>query len=383
MGEKMKKIIFSEPHEIDSIFKLGDHHYAQLFLQNNYKVLWLNPIYNYMTFFIDRKSYDSRKKFHSKELTTYNNDFFVYSPYSLFLYGNYPIFKNKIFSKLSIKCTTPSLEKVLKNNNFIDLDILWLSNPKYYYLSKIVKYKKLFYRCADDLSKFPNTCNSMVELENKIIKEADKVFVTSHDLIYRKKNLREDFIYLPNGAQLENFKREKYKLPNEFENIKAKKVIYVGAIDGWFDVNLVKYCAERLCNVNFYLIGNEKTDLSILKEMKNVFVLGKRTYEDIPNYLYHSNVGIIPFKVNSLTDSVSPIKLYEYMSVGLEVVSTDFTEMKYINSPAYIARNYEEFCNYIHKILESKDQGKDINIKFAKENTWEKRFEEIHKYIEE
>lgn len=379
----MKKIIFAEPHEIDSAFKLGDHHYAQLFSQNNFNILWLNPIYNYMTFINDRKSYNSRKKFHGKKFVTYKKNFFVYSPYSLFLYGNYPLFKNKILSKLSISYTIPSIEKVLKNNKFIDVDILWISNPKYYYLAKRIKYKKLFYRCADDLSKFPTTCSSMVELENKIIKEADKVFVTSHDLINRKKNIRKDFIYLPNGVQLENFQREKYKLPNEFENTSVKKVIYIGAIDSWFDVSIIKYCAEKLYNINFYLIGNSRIDLSILNEIKNVFILGKRAYEEIPNYLHYSDVGIIPFKVNSLTNSVSPIKLYEYMSIGLNVVCTDLMEMKYINSPAYIARNYDEFCTCIENAIKNKDKDIDRNIQFAKENTWKKRFEEIQKYIGE
>ena len=119
----------------------------------------------------------------------------------------------------------------------------------------------------------------------------------------------------------------------------------------------------------------------MLNNIKNVYIIGKRAYEDIPNYLYYSDVGIIPFKVNSLTDSVSPIKLYEYMSVGLNVVSTNFKEMEYINSPSYIAKNYDEFCECIEKAIENKDINRKENIDFAKENTWEKRFEEIQKYL--
>ena len=377
----MKKIIFAASYEIDSTFKLGDHHYAKFFSHKKINVLWLNPTYNYMTLIKDRDAYNNRKRFHNKKIYTYRQNIFVYSPYSLFLYGNYPMFRNKIFSKLSINYTMPNIEKILKNNDFINIDVLWLSNPKYYYLSKKVKYRKLFYRCADDLSKFPATCESMIQLENKIIKEADKVFICSHDLINKKKSMRKDFIYLPNGVQLENFQKEKYELPSEFKNTNLTKVIYVGAIDSWFDVSIIKYCAEKLHNINFYLIGDAKIDLSVLKGMVNVIILGKKPYEYIPNYLYYSDVGIIPFKINSLTDSVSPIKLYEYMSVGLNVVSTNFKEMEYINSPAYIAKNYEEFCDYIVQAIKNKNKNREENIMFAKENTWKKRFEEIQKYI--
>jgi hypothetical protein len=377
----MKKIIMTENHKYDSDFKLGDHHYAELFSQSH-KILWLNPIYNYMIFIKDKKEYYYRKNFHKKNFVNRKKNIYIYSPYSLVLYGNYPIFKRKIFSKLSINLTIPNIKGVLKKNNFMEVDILWLSNPKYYYLSKLVKYKKLFYRCADDLSKFSSVPVSMIDLENKIIKEADKVFVTSHDLMNKKKNIRKDFIYLPNGVELDNFNRDIYRLPNEFKNSNCKKVIYVGAIDSWFDVNLIKYCAEKLDNINFYLIGNVKIDLSVLKQFRNVFILGKRDYKHISDYLYYSDIGIIPFEVNSLTNSVSPIKLYEYMSVGLNVVSTNFKEMEYINSPAYVAKNYDEFCNYIVQAIENKERNRERNIQFAKKNTWEKRFEEIQKYIE-
>ena len=125
----------------------------------------------------------------------------------------------------------------------------------------------------------------------------------------------------------------------------------------------------------------EQKDLSILKEYKNIHILGKKNYKDVPNYLYYSDVALIPFEVNELTDSVSPIKLYEYMSLGLNVVSTNFKEIEDINSPAYVAKNYDEFCNYIRQAIENKDKNREENIKFAKENTWGRRFEEIEKYL--
>lgn len=37
-------------------------------------------------------------------------------------------------------------------------------------------------------------------------------------------------------------------------------------------------------------------------------------YETLPNYLKAFDVYIIPFKVNELTPSSNPLKLYEYIS---------------------------------------------------------------------
>jgi len=90
---------------------------------------------------------------------------------------------------------------------------------------------------------------------------------------------------------------------------------------------------------------------------------------------------LIPFEVNELTNSVSPIKLYEYMSLGLNVVSTNLKEVKYINSPAYIADSYKKFVNYIKQAIKNKDKDRQRNIRFSKENTWNKRFEKIKELI--
>lgn len=377
----MKKILMAEFNEYNCAFKLGDHHYADQFSKNGYEVLWLSPIYNHLYYFKDRNSYKVRKQLHNKPLKKLDKNTFGYSPYSLMLYGKFPILNSNLANILSLKLTIPSLKLILKKSKFIDVDILWLTNPKYYHLLGIVNYKKLFYRCADDLSGFDNNFQSFLKLEKKIIEQADEVFITSYDLQSKKMKLRNNFVYLPNGVDRENFIRNKYYIPNEFMADNKPKCIYVGAIEKWFDVNLVKFCANKLKNVSFYLIGPQKIDVDVLKEESNIHILGKKKYSEIPDYIHNCDVGIIPFKVNNLTNSVSPIKLYEYMSLGLNVVSTNFKEITYLKSPAYIAKSYDEFCSNIIQAIRSKESNKMGNMDFSQNNTWEKRFEIIRQHI--
>lgn len=374
----MKKVLMAEYLEYNSEFKVGSHHYAKMFAENGYEILWLSPVFNYMTYIQNKKIYLQRKSLNNnKKFIQLDKNIKGYSPYSLFLYGKLPLHDTKFANKLSFDLIIPNLVNVLKENDFYDVDILWLTNVKYYYLAEKLKYKKLFHRCADDIGAFKETCKTMPYFEEKVIKKSDKVFVTSHNLIEKKKNIRNDLIYLPNGVELNNFIKEKYYIPNEYKGNPRLKCIYVGAIDNWFDLDLMEYCIKKNNNIDFYLIGPAKIDLSSLSNYENAFILGKRSYNEIPNYLYYSDVALIPFKVNNLTDSVTPIKLYEYMSLGLNVVSTNFKEMQYINSPAYIANNYDEFCSYIVQAIENKEKNRERNIKFAMENTWEKRFEII------
>ncbi len=377
----MKKVLMAEYLEYNSDFKVGSHHYARMFAEKGYEVLWLSPVYNLMTKVINKKVYFQRKELNKQSLVKLDENIYGYAPFSLTLYGKLPLLDTKLANKISINLTIPNINYTLKSNDFHNVDILWLTNVKYYYLTKTVNYKKLIYRCADDVSNFKESCKTMAHFEEKIIKQSDHVFVTSHNLLEKKKPLRQDLIYLPNGVDLNNFIRDKYSIPEEYMKDDRKKCIYVGAIDNWFDLNLLTYCADKLKEVSFYLIGPSRIDTSKLNEFKNIHILGKKNYKDIPNYLKYSDAGIIPFLINTVTDSIAPIKLYEYMCLGLNVVSTNFKEMNYIKSPAFISDNYEEFCSNIEQAIENKNINRTENINFSRENTWEKRFDIIEKYI--
>ncbi|QCX34371.1 glycosyltransferase family 1 protein [Caloramator sp. E03] len=377
----MKKIIFADFKEYDdNTNKLGNHHYADLFANNGYEVLWISNPWNFLIYFKDKNVYRKRKSLSLIDRHKLKENIYGFAPYSIFLYGNYPFFnKEKIGLNLH-KFIKPNLKETLNKIDFLNVDILWISNPKQYYLKNIVNYKKLIYRIADDFAEFSSFPKSIKSIEEKLINESDLNLAVSKNIIDRKKYLKKDIKYLPNGVDIKNFIRDYYIYPFEFKNNKRPKIIYVGAISEWFDIDLIVYAAEKLKEYDFYIIGQPQIDLLSLKK-QNIFILGKRNYYEIPNYLYFSDAAIIPFKVNNMTNSVSPIKLYEYMSVGLNVVSTNFKEMQYINSPAYIANNYDEFCEYIVQAIENKEKNRERNIQFAKENTWEKRFEEIKKYI--
>src|SRR6185312_5614750 len=51
-------------------------------------------------------------------------------------------------------------------------------------------------------------------------------------------------------------------------------------------------------------------------------LLGARPHLSVPAYLQHADVLVVPHLVDSFTDSLDPIKLYEYRAVGRPIVST-------------------------------------------------------------
>lgn len=377
-----KKILMAEMLEYEGEYTVGSHHYANLFSKNGYEVLWLGPVFNKLYSLKNKEIYMKRKKNSGLNIHRKKDNIYSYSPYSHILYGNYFGFRSKLANKLSITLTNPFLKKILKENGFDKVDILWITNVKYKPLIDLIDYKKLIYRCSDDISGFDNCCSSMIELEEEIIRKSDIVFATARSLVEKKQNIRKDIQYLPNGVELENFIKQKYTLPNEFVNDNKNKCIYVGAIESWFDIELLYKSCLELSDINFYIIGPVKINISKLEVLPNLFILGKKHYNEIPNYIYYSDVALIPFKINELTNSITPIKLFEYMSLGKEVVSTGFNEMKYIKSPAYLSNNTEDFIKNIKHALNNKEKNKQKNIDFAKKCSWEYRFDCAQKMID-
>jgi len=101
---------------------------------------------------------------------------------------------------------------------------------------------------------------------------------------------------------------------------------FVGTIASWFDWAWVIKVAASVPYAEVRLYGPMLTDFPHTLP-SNVFCLPAVRHEDVAALMSHWHAGLIPFKVNNLTDSVDPVKYYEYRSVGLPVLSSRFGDM--------------------------------------------------------
>lgn len=373
-GGNMKKIIISDFSEYnDPHNKLGNYHYANCFAKNGYEVLWLSNPFNELIYLKDKEDYKFKKSISSITRHKLSRNIYGFAPYTRKLYGNYPFFKDKERVLNGEKYIRPSIEETMKKIKFDEVDLLWISNPKNYWLVNVIKYEKLIFRIPDDFLHMRAWPSSIKDIESELIDKADVIFVTSANLEDKVKKRGKSAYGLKNGVDF-NFFNKEVEMPKEYIG-SENRIVYVGAIKEWFDKDLLKVAAAKLQNSNFFIIGKPQIDISDIEEYPNVYFLGPRDYKEIPRYLKCADVGIIPFKVNELTNAVNPLKLYEYCASGLQVVSTNLEEVKNINAPIYISNNTDEFCENI-KTAMANDWKEEI-IKFAKDNSWEARFETL------
>lgn len=231
-----------------------------------------------------------------------------------------------------------------------------------------------------------------IERHQKVMKNEDIYVVASADKLINdvKKYRSKNYSLVCNGVTLKDFKTDVKEPPQKLLEIKKlydKVVCYYGALASWFDYDLLKKCAKRYPNYAFILIGidfDKTLDASGVQKYKNIMYLGKVQYSDLIKYTKFVDLLTIPFVVNHITESTSPVKLFEYMATQKPILTTALPECRKYKS-AIVAESHEDYLNKIEEALKLFDDKKYLNteLKEANMNTWESKAKEILELVNE
>ena len=256
---------------------------------------------------------------------------------------------------------------------------------------------KVIYDFVDELSSEIsgyNITSKMIEDHEKLLRDKENVLVVStakklKDIANKFREENENNILAPNAVNLEDFKNHGHEIGEKIQPIvnKRKPIIgYYGALAKWFDYKLIEQLAKEREDYEIVLIGMDydgSYDQSNLKDYSNISYLGMIDYKDLINYSRYFDVCIVPFIKNDITDSTSPLKIFEYMALEKPIVTTNINECKNYES-CLISKDYDEFIRNIDKALKLEVDNKEyFNIlrREAEENTWDNRAELIKEAI--
>lgn len=255
-----------------------------------------------------------------------------------------------------------------------------------YEYAKFFKKRTIWLDIIDKLDFFAlYNCYSK-KLWKKLIVKADIITYTATQLkIYTKS--RKDAILVPNAVNTEDFILKNKDIPLAMKDIVGKKSIigYFGAIENWFDWEIIKKIDE-IGLYNIVLIGsiNSNIDVKALN-LKNTYMLGRIEHKDLKIYANFFDIAIIPFVVNDLTNSVSPVKLFEYIALNKPIITTNIKEIKNYNSKIIkIINETTKIESVIEELLVlDKIQIRQECTKLLENNTWDNRFQTIEKLLKE
>ncbi|MBX9603814.1 MAG: glycosyltransferase [Bryobacteraceae bacterium] len=207
--------------------------------------------------------------------------------------------------------------------------------------------------------------------ERALAAEADVVTVTSRE--FARRHHDNSPVWIPNGTDFQFFHSA---VRTRLLPAGAEPVIgYYGAIAPWFDLELMTEVGRLRPQYRFVLIGQlHGVDAAALAALPNVRLLGEKHYRELPAWLAAFDVALIPFRRNTLTTGVDPVKLYEYFSQGKPVVATPIEDVRRHERLLYLAGPADEFAAAIDRALaEDSADRRRARIAFARDNTWDRR----------
>lgn len=384
------KIVMAEYVTYNSAYKVGGHHLAQYLSGAGNEILYISSPLNLShlryRFSSDGSSWhDLYNGFNEwrRGGVRRSSNLISYTPLTLLPPWRYGLFSSRWVLQSTLKFTVPSLKKLIRKMGFQKSDVLMIAHPYLSGLVEMVESKLTICRVNDDIEKFETMPKSVGTVEKWVAQQSDLVIVTSQPLYDKFDYIYPNRLhYLPNGVDFQFYQSyTSGEIPSELQYLSKPLIVYMGAMNYWFDVDLISFCAQRLWEYNFVLIGARQSDMSELDALENVHFLGRKPYEELPRYLHACDVGIIPFKLTPMIESVNPLKLYEYMACGLPVVATRWREIESVNSPAKLASSSEEFLCLLCEILAAlPDLERQRFRRFAYSNSWQergKRLEEL------
>ncbi|MFE7060650.1 glycosyltransferase [Sutcliffiella sp. NPDC057660] len=359
------------------------HHFMKRASKAGWEVLYLEPPATLLSPLKDKNMLQRWKNWANGPRKIEDNLTVISSP-PVLPFGN----KYRAINKINQRIISQELKKQLKNYTYSKVD-LYSFLPNSVDTLEYIDFDKIIYDCVDDHAAFTGLINEdvVLKMEEELSKSSHALVATAKQLVEDRKNWGE-FHLVPNGTEYEHFQPAEKKgnllCPHDLPDTNKPILGFVGGISDWIDLKSIEEVAKRMPEIQVIMIGPVDTDVENLKKLPNVTFLGPKQYTELPRYIQYFDVCLIPFKINKLTASVNPIKLYEYLSTGKPVVSTPLPEVVVYNDVVHIGNNVEELVQAIRISLtpeENTEEKRNQRQQVAQENSWDSRWEKVMKLI--
>jgi glycosyltransferase involved in cell wall biosynthesis len=209
--------------------------------------------------------------------------------------------------------------------------VLWGYVPQAEVLLDTLDPELVIYHCVDDIAAQEGIdVDSFNAAERRFAARADLVIASSPALAERMRTMASHVLYAPNVADTALFATalEPGPVDPQLSTLPEPRIVFVGAIAAKkLDLELLDALAEAEPGWSFVLVGpvglgDPDTDVSALAARPNVELLGARAQTALPEVLRGAAVGLIPYRTSRLTESIFPMKVYEYLAAGLPVIAT-------------------------------------------------------------
>ncbi|MBI5671446.1 MAG: glycosyltransferase [Chloroflexi bacterium] len=282
---------------------------------------------------------------------------------------------------------TALLLNYLYAHNYVN-PILWMYTPMASEFADTIPHRLLICDVMDQLSAFKGAPAELEVREPALLRKADLVFTGGVSLYRSKLPYNSNTHLFPSGVEVEHFaratRRNAFERPADMEHIEAPVIGYFGVIDERMDLDLLQYVAQSHPEWNLVLIGPVvKIDPTALPIAPNVHCLGMKSYQQLPAYLAHFDVALVPFAMNEATFFLSPTKTLEYMAAHKPIVATPIQDViELYGDVVHVGYTPAEFVAQIEAALTEPASLRRLKEdKLLAQHTWDSIAGNMHRLI--
>ncbi len=270
----------------------------------------------------------------------------------------------------------------------IEEHVSWYYTPMALTFTRHLTPSAIIFDCMDELSAFKGAPKELLTLETELLKVANVVFTDGQSLYEAKKKKHPNIYPFPSGIDADHFRKARstdfalLSEPEDQKDIPHPRLGFFGLIDERIDIDLVDKVAELKPDWQIIMIGPvAKINPDRLPKRPNIHYLGKKDYQELPQYLAGWDVALLPFAMNESTRFISPSKTPEYLAAGRPVVSTPIRDVirPYADERLVsIAENAEEFVHCAEKSLHLDQKTWLIKVDlFLSDMSWDSTFKKM------
>lgn len=203
--------------------------------------------------------------------------------------------------------------------------VLWINDPAWAHLVTSTRWPAL-YDITDDwveADRQPRQHRRIRDNE-QVLMDVSEVVVVCSPVLESTKSRQRPVVLVQNAVDLARYRQPQ---PRPVD-LTERTALYVGTLhEDRLDVDLCCRIGSRLAaeRATLVLIGPNSLsarNTEILAGQPGIRMFGRRSHEQIPAYLQHADVLVVPHKVDDFTDSLDPLKLYEYQAAGRPIAAT-------------------------------------------------------------
>jgi glycosyltransferase involved in cell wall biosynthesis len=375
------RVVMGCPHHWRSPFQVAGQHFARAFVDAGWDVAYIsNPISPWHL--LDGLSDDLRRRlrlYRAGGLRDLDDHLLTYVPGAVVTPHRAPLLRSRWVHRNWQRASIPNIVSWVRGHGFESPDLLYLDSVVQGFWLDAYPGVRSVLRVGDRMTAFGGFTGEMQEMQREMAARVDLVIYSARQLEDDVRSLEPRRMqFVPNGVDVSHFAADTNQ-PEDLTSVPRPIALYIGAMDVWFDFELVDAMAAALPDVSFVLIGPADLARRSLHDRPNIHILGPRPYSQISGYMHHADVGLIPFDVQrhgDLVNGIHPLKLYEYFAAGLPVVATAWAELVELGSPALLCRSVEDHVQAIRQAL-SGDADRAASLEFAAAADWKQRLQDV------